>query len=211
MNMSEHNSQGADASSGGFRGGRGGAGGRGRGGQGMGGSGVGHRGMRAGRMLGQGDLKLLALALIAELPRHGYDIIKVVEEATGGNYAPSSSLVYPTLTLLEELGHLRSQSEGSKKLYVITDEGQAHLAANRTVADVAFKRLAAYRKRGSLPCRHHRDAEPNEVEHAGLPALMRAALDNLSDVAGKRILQDPATEAELVAIVARAAGELRKV
>src|SRR5262249_6399407 len=73
--------------------------------------------IRAGRMLAQGDLRLIALALIAEEPRHGYEIIKVLEEKTAGWYAPSPGIVYPTLTYLEEVGYVTAQAEGAKKLY----------------------------------------------------------------------------------------------
>src|SRR5262245_58022994 len=83
--------------------------------------------MRAGRMLAQGDLRLIALALIAEQPRHGYEIIKLLDEKTSGWYSPSPGIVYPTLTFLEEVGYLTAQAEGAKRLYTITDEGRAHL------------------------------------------------------------------------------------
>src|ERR1700739_1857354 len=83
--------------------------------------------MRAGRMLAQGDLRLIALALIAEQPRHGYEIIKVLEEKTADWYSPSPGIVYPTLTYLEEVGYVTSQSEGAKRLYTITEEGRDHL------------------------------------------------------------------------------------
>ena len=73
--------------------------------------------MRAGRMLAQGDLRLIALALIAEQPRHGYEIIKVLEETTEDWYSPSPGIVYPTLTYLEEAGYVTAQTEGAKKLY----------------------------------------------------------------------------------------------
>src|SRR6201999_3746532 len=86
--------------------------------------------MRAGRMLAQGDLRLLALALIAEQPRHGYEIIKVLEDKTAGWYAPSPGIVYPTLTYLEEAGYVTAQVEGAKKLYIITEEGRAYLDDN---------------------------------------------------------------------------------
>jgi len=75
---------------------------------------------RAGRMLAQGDLRLIALALIAQEPRHGYEIIKLVEEKTGDWYSPSPGIVYPTLTYLEEAGYVTASAEGSKKLYTIT-------------------------------------------------------------------------------------------
>src|SRR5947209_9552455 len=81
--------------------------------------------MRAGRMLAQGDLRLIALALIAEQPRHGYEIIKLLEDRTMGWYAPSPGIVYPTLTYLEETGYVTGKAEGAKKLYSITDVGRA--------------------------------------------------------------------------------------
>src|ERR1700730_9538234 len=114
-----------------------GRGGRGRHGFGFGGRhGFGGGDMvRAGRMLATGDLRLIALALIAEQPRHGYEIIKVLEEKTSGWYSPSPGIVYPTLTYLEEVGYVTAQPEGSKRLYTITAEGRGHLEANRDLAD----------------------------------------------------------------------------
>jgi len=97
--------------------------------------------MRAGRMLAQGDLRLVALALIAVAPRHGYEIIKLVEEKTADWYSPSPGIVYPTLTYLEEAGYVIASTEGSKKLYTITDEGRAYLDANGDVIKVVLERL----------------------------------------------------------------------
>src|SRR5215470_3875424 len=99
--------------------------------------------VRAGRMLAQGDLRLIALALIAEQPRHGYEIIKVLEDKTEGWYSPSPGIVYPTLTYLEDAGYVTAQAEGSKKLYAITDQGRAHLEENRDFVDTVMERLAA--------------------------------------------------------------------
>jgi DNA-binding PadR family transcriptional regulator len=166
--------------------------------------------MRAGRMLGQGDLKLIALSLIAEQPRHGYDIIKMVEDRTAGWYAPSPGVVYPTLTFLEEVGHLASQPEGAKKLYVITAEGQAYLADHRAIADAVLGRLAAFGERASLMNQRNAEAERSTDAGHDLPPLLRAALDNLRDIAAKQLAKNSEAEAELVAILARAAGELRK-
>src|SRR6476660_564348 len=99
--------------------------------------------MRAGRMLAQGDLRLIALSLIAEQPRYGYEIIKLLEEKTAGWYAPSPGIVYPTLTYLEEAGYVTATAEGSKKLYGITDEGRAHLEENRDFVDAVLARMSA--------------------------------------------------------------------
>jgi DNA-binding PadR family transcriptional regulator len=86
---------------------------------------------RVGRMLASGDLRLVALYLIEQQPRHGYDLIKAVEERSNGVYSPSPGIVYPALTFLEEAGYVTSSTDGNKKLYAITDEGRAHLAENR--------------------------------------------------------------------------------
>jgi DNA-binding PadR family transcriptional regulator len=105
--------------------------------------------MRAGRMLAQGDLRLIALSFIAEEPRHGYEIIKLVEEKTADWYSPSPGIVYPTLTYLEEAGYVTASTEGAKKLYAITEEGRAYLKANRDVVDVVLARLSALGERVS--------------------------------------------------------------
>jgi DNA-binding PadR family transcriptional regulator len=162
--------------------------------------------MRAGRMLAQGDLRLIALALIAEQPRHGYDIIKQLEERTSGWYSPSPGIVYPTLTYLEEAGHLASQSDGAKKLYSITEEGRAYLSENREVVDAVMSRLAHIGKKAA----RMRERFAGEDGEDRLPPLVKAALDNLRDVAAKRLQQDPRSEARVVEILARAAGELRE-
>jgi DNA-binding PadR family transcriptional regulator len=86
---------------------------------------------RIGRMLASGDLRLVALYLIEQQPRHGYDLIKAIEEKSHGFYSPSPGIVYPALTFLEEAGHVTSAVDGNKKLYTITDEGRTHLADNR--------------------------------------------------------------------------------
>ncbi|MET3927345.1 PadR family transcriptional regulator [Devosia sp. 2618] len=97
---------------------------------------------RIGRMLASGDLRLVALYLIEQQPRHGYDLIKAVEEKSGGFYAPSPGIVYPALTFLEEAGYVTSEVDGNKKLYTITDEGRAHLADNREAIESTLAFLA---------------------------------------------------------------------
>ena len=99
---------------------------------------------RAGRMLADGDLKLITLSLLAEAPRHGYDIIKALEERTSGIYSPSPGVVYPTLTFLEEAGYAVSSSEGNKKVFSITEAGQTHLADNREMIDGVLDHLERF-------------------------------------------------------------------
>jgi DNA-binding PadR family transcriptional regulator len=101
-----------------------------------------HRGWWRRRVFDHGELRLVMLHLIAARPRHGYDIIKAIEERLGGAYAPSPGVVYPTLTLLEEQGHLRAlPSEDGKKQFAITPVGEAHLAENRAAVDRALARM----------------------------------------------------------------------
>ncbi len=126
-----------------FMAGRGGGRGFGPFGHGPRGGGRGD-GFRAGRLLGDGDLRLIALALIEETPRHGYDIIKALEERSSGVYSPSPGVVYPTLTFLEEAGYATSAMDGSKKVFSITEAGSAHLAENRAAVDAALEQLERY-------------------------------------------------------------------
>src|SRR6202020_1345913 len=90
--------------------------------------GMGGRGFGMGRKLASGDLQLLILDLLAEKPRHGYEIIKALEERSKGFYVPSPGMVYPALTYLEEIGHATVETEGTRKLYQLTDLGRAYLA-----------------------------------------------------------------------------------
>jgi DNA-binding PadR family transcriptional regulator len=134
--------------------------GRHGGGSTRGGFGGGGRGGR-GRFFGPGDLRLVLLALIEEKPRHGYELIKDLEAKFGGAYAPSPGSVYPTLTLLEELGHVRSTAtEGTKRLVEITDEGRRYVADNQAALDSAMSRMAmaARAASGEMP--------PPDVHHA---------------------------------------------
>lgn len=110
---------------------------------GMMGKGFGRHGpRRGGRFFAQGGLRLVMLAMLAEQPRHGYEIIKAIEERMGGAYVPSAGVVYPTLTLLEETGQIEVvQSEGAKKLYAITEAGRSTLADNRAQVDAMLARM----------------------------------------------------------------------
>jgi len=95
-----------------------------------------------GRILDSGDLRFIILSLVAEKPRHGYEIIKAIEDQLGGVYSPSPGVVYPNLTLLEEMGYISVTPVGNKKEYGITPEGLAYLKANKADADAAMSRLS---------------------------------------------------------------------
>jgi DNA-binding PadR family transcriptional regulator len=106
-------------------------------------------GMRAAKMLASGDLRLIILALLSEKPSHGYEIIKAIEDHSSGVYSPSPGMVYPALTYLEELGYAASESEGTKKLYRITETGTAYLNENRAGVEETLDQLARFGRKVS--------------------------------------------------------------
>jgi DNA-binding PadR family transcriptional regulator len=106
-----------------------------------GGMGMGGQAFRAGRRLASGDLQLVLLALLAEQPSHGYELIKALEERSDGFYSPSPGMVYPALTWLEEVGYASVTAEGTKKLYSITDTGREYLAKNQDAAHAMLAQL----------------------------------------------------------------------
>ncbi|WP_419895896.1 PadR family transcriptional regulator [Roseomonas sp. USHLN139] len=122
-------------------------GGHGRGeGHGREGRGEGRRG---GRMFDHGELRLLALAMLAEAPRHGYELIKAIEERMGGSYSPSPGVIYPLLAWLEDMGFANVEAEaGPRKRYALTPEGQEFLAGNRAAAEALFARIGGATPRG---------------------------------------------------------------
>jgi DNA-binding PadR family transcriptional regulator len=154
---------------------------------------------RAGRMFEQGDLRYVVLRLLEEKPRHGYEIIKALEERFNGAYAPSPGVVYPTLQLLEDLGYARivPGAEG-KKVYEITDAGRAHLAENRETVDSIFERI------GKIVS-HFLD-EPMAEVHGAFRRAAKATYARASDA-----VSDPAVLAQIVQILDRAAAEIEQL
>ena len=184
-------------------------GGRGRGGRG---GGMGHGGMGGGggfggegrgggrrRMFRSGELRLVLLKLIADEPRHGYDLIRAIEEHTGGEYAPSPGVVYPTLTVLVDMELIDEQAaEGSRKAYAATEAGAKLL--DESSADVAelFKRLDA--------------AKPAENETGYRP--IHRAMGNLREAMRNRVRGDgwtADTVHELTAILDEAAQKIERL
>jgi len=121
-------------------------------------------GMRAARMLASGDLQLIILALLQEKPRHGYEIIKALEEHSSGIYTPSPGVVYPALTYLEEGGYAISEAEGNKKLYRITEYGSQHLEKNREVVDETLHQLQQFGRKMAQFQRHFQHGAAGEPE-----------------------------------------------
>ncbi|CAJ5643785.1 transcriptional regulator PadR-like family protein [Burkholderia pseudomallei] len=104
--------------------------------------GFGDDAMPRGRQFSADDLQLLLLALLAEQPSHGYELIKALDTRSSGFYAPSPGMVYPALTYLEELGYVTMQAEGNRKRYALADAGRAHLDAQRERVEMLFAKLA---------------------------------------------------------------------
>jgi DNA-binding PadR family transcriptional regulator len=174
---------------GGF-GGPGGPGGRGFGDDGDG---------RVGRFLMQGDLRLVVLALIEKEPRHGYEIIKHIEDLTYGFYAPSPGVIYPTLTYLEEAGYVVAEADGNKKRYAITEEGKTYLDENRSFASMILDRLSqlAERIREKQERANRRGGERGPV----LPRSVDAAMLNLREVIARKLEADEKRGGEFVKLL----------
>lgn len=102
-----------------------------------------HGGGRGPKMFDAGAMRYVVLHLIAEKPRHGYELIKEIEQLAGGSYAPSPGAIYPLLAMLLDLGHIDSSADGNKKLHSITPEGQAFLDENKQLVDAVLLRLGS--------------------------------------------------------------------
>lgn len=191
-----------------------------RGGRGLGyfgrgfieGGSMGGRTFGMGRKLASVDLQLLILGLLAEKPRHGYEIIKSLDERSKGFYIPSPGMVYPALTYLEEIGHATVAIDGARKLYHITDAGSQHLERNRSTADALFAQFSRVGERMDRVRRAMRADETGEgadAEHErrGSRELLRARRDLKTALAGK---WDSSREEQqrIVEILKRATAEI---
>lgn len=160
--------------------------GPGRFGFGPGGHGPGGRG-GLGRFFAHGDLRLVILNLIADKPRHGYEIIKAIEDAVGGAYSPSPGTIYPTLTLLEEMGYVTvSPTEGGRKLHTITDEGRTFLDQRRGELDALIARMA----------------EASRAQAGGPAPQVLRAMENLKLALRLRLSRGPLTAEQADAVAA---------
>jgi DNA-binding PadR family transcriptional regulator len=163
--MREHGHRKLHAIFGHHRGGSGGRHGRGEGG-----------GRR--RMFDSGELRLVLLKLIEEQPRHGYDLIREIEELSGGAYAPSPGVIYPTLTLLSDMGLIvETKADGPRKLFEVTHDGSVHLTERTVEVDAAMAKLAEMSAR-----RERTDGAP-----------VRRAMGNLREVLQGRLSRDDVT------------------
>jgi DNA-binding PadR family transcriptional regulator len=159
----------------------------------------GRRGRRARRMFEGGELRLVLLKLITDEPRHGYDLIRAIEELTGGEYAPSPGVVYPTLTLLQDMNLIEEAAvEGPRKPFQVTDEGRKYLEERADEVEALFERL--------------RDLAPRAENMAG-PAIGRA-VRNLMTALGHRLKSEGFDDdlfLEIAAILDEAAQKIERV
>jgi DNA-binding PadR family transcriptional regulator len=161
-------------------------------------------------MLGDGDLRLIVLALLAEQPRHGYDIIKALEERSHGAYSPSPGVVYPTLTFLEEAGYAAATAEGNKKVYAITDAGRAHLAGNRETADVILSAMEEYgAKMAKARAWYYRHEEGGTWDIPGVIAAVNEARRALKGAIAEKLEASEETQREMAQILRDAADAIR--
>jgi DNA-binding PadR family transcriptional regulator len=147
------------------------------------------------RFFGRGDLKYVILELLKDQPRHGYDIIRALEERMRGRYRPSPGSVYPTLQMLEDLGYVTSAQQEGKKVYTITDEGRRYLNEQQSTVEDIRSRISAGWDAAQRP-------EVSDLMHEA-QQLARALFRS-----GTRSLQDPERLKRLREIVARARGEV---
>jgi len=171
---------------------------------------LGGRGFGMGRKLASVDLQLLILGLLADKPRHGYEIIKALDERSGGFYAPSPGMVYPALTYLEEIGHATVETQGARKLYHITDLGREYLEEHRARIEALFAQFSRVSERMEHLRRAMRQEEtgedPENKRHISAPLLnaRRALKSALAEA-----WNGPPEEQERIAgILMRAAEEI---
>ena len=169
------------------------------------GTGMGGGGFRTGRKLGAGDLQLLILALLEQKPHHGYEIIKALEERSGGFYAPSPGMVYPALTYLEEVGQAQVETEGAKKLYRLTPAGTSRLEEQRATATAILAQL----ERIGQKMERVREVFANEAGEEDMAQSVRAARHELRAALREHRHAAPEEQQRIAEILKRAVQEIR--
>ncbi|WP_028222047.1 PadR family transcriptional regulator [Paraburkholderia oxyphila] len=152
------------------------------------------------------DLQLMLLVLLAERPSHGYELIKALDARSNGFYSPSPGMVYPALTYLEELGYVSVSLEGNRKRYELSDEGRAHLEANRERADLILAKLTHFGRKMELMRRALAGEDPVEV--TGWVRELIEARRALKHALLVRTDASPDEQRRIAAILARATREI---
>ncbi|MBW0145644.1 PadR family transcriptional regulator [Sphingomicrobium sp. B8] len=156
---------------------------------------------RRARMFDSGELRLVILHLLAEEARHGYDVIRALEEMTGGAYAPSPGTVYPTLTLLEDMGLIEEREpDGKKRLFAATKDGKKYLKDRAEEVEALLERLEGH---GERQHKAHSDTKPIKP---AVKRLMKAFWMKMAETNG-----DEETLEKIAAIVNKAAKKIEKI
>jgi len=162
-------------------------------------------GFERGRKFGSAELQLLILALLAERARHGYELIKEIEQRSGGWYVPSPGMVYPALSFLEDAGYASVEAAGAKKLYTISVAGLAWLDEHRAQVEALWTQLARFAERIGQAREEARFARDVGAGRSELHAAMHELRDALRSQHGSA----PEAIARVVDIVRRAAAQVR--
>lgn len=173
------------------------------------GGGLGGRGFRTGRKLGSEDLQRVILALLEERPRHGYEVIKELEERSSGFYTPSPGMVYPALTYLEEIGHATVAAEGAKKLYSITDSGRAALDGSREMVESLLEQLAQIGRKMERVRQVFTGEEGADEASSSRSSAVRMARRELREALLEKRHAAPAEQQRVAGILQRATEEIR--
>lgn len=176
------------------------------------------REFRLRRMLRGDDLRLVVLLMLEEAPRHGYDLIKAIEQKSADAYTPSPGVIYPALTFLEEAGHATAEMEGVKKVYAITEAGRAHLDANRDEAEAALETLVLVGRRAAqmrehMAERHQQDERhgPRDRDIPGVLPEVNSARRALKKAIASAVTGDESVQKRLAEILERAAEDIGKL
>lgn len=150
------------------------------------------------RMFEHGDMRLVVLYLLSKTPQHGYELIKALQDLAGGDYSPSPGVIYPTLTLLEELGYAEvSHQAAGKKQLAITEEGRQWLAGQQEILERILARLAS----------------TAAIAQARQDPVMHRAMHNFRMALHLRLAREPLTEAtlrQLAEIIDKAASDIER-
>ena len=165
-----------------------------------------------GRKFSADDLQVLLVALLAEEPRHGYELIRLLETRSNGFYTPSPGMVYPALTYLEEIGYTTVAAEGNRKRYALTADGRAYLDANRERIEFIWAKLNFFAQKMGMVRRALAGGDGDD-EHGGrqpLRAFVEARL-KLKDLVMARSHSPPAEQLRIAQVLERAAAEIASV
>ena len=153
-------------------------------------------GARQRRPLAHGELRYAVLKLIENDPKHGYELIKEIETRTGGVYAPSAGVMYPTLEMLVDLGWISSKKKDGKKVFSLTEDGEAALQEHAEAIEAVMAKLDAL----------------GEWSEDGTPVDLRDAMRRLNRTVLRRALSGELTRDqrdEIIKLVAGIEAEIR--